>query len=292
MPAFATPGPISAIIELVASDVRISAGDRPETVVEVRPSDSAKRADVNAAEQTRVECSSGELRVKGTGRWRSWSPFSYGGSVDVDIELPAGSRIMGEASMASFRCTGALGDCRIKTSLGDLHLEQAGAVGLTTGAGDIALERALGDAELTVGSGEVRVGEIEGGAMIKNSNGDTRVGEITGEVSVKAANGDIAIERSHASVVAKTANGDILVGLAGGGSVVAETGLGAVEVAIPDGTPAWLDVETGYGRFDNALDAAEPPQPGDDAVEVRIRTGYGDITIRRSYPAVDGATAE
>lgn len=285
MPAFETPEPISAVIELVVSDVRISAGDRADTVVEVRPSDSAKRADVNAAEQTRVDYSTGRLLVKGTGRWRSWSPFGYGGSVEVNVELPAGSRVSGEASMGTFRCTGALGDCRIKTA-GEIRVEQARAVKLTTAVGDINLEWAIGDAELITASGDVRAEEIGGAAVIKNSNGDVRVGEVTGELSVKAANGDIAIERSHASIVAKTANGDVRVGAAARSSVVAETGFGGVEIAIPDGTAAWLDLHTGYGRLHNHLDTAEPPLPGTDTVEVHARTGYGDITIRRSDPHV------
>jgi hypothetical protein len=99
MPAFQTPEPISAVIELAVSEVHISAGDRRETVVEVRPSDSAKRADVNAAEQMRVEYSTGRLLVKATGRWRSWSPFGYGGSVEVNVELPTGSRVTGASSL-------------------------------------------------------------------------------------------------------------------------------------------------------------------------------------------------
>ncbi len=280
MTSFETPEPISAVIELVAGDVRISAGDRPDTVVEVRPSDPARRADVNAAEQTRVEYSSGGLLVKAAGRWRSWSPFGYGGSVEVSVELPAGSRVTGASSLGTIRSTGALGDCRIKAA-GEIRVEQAEAVRLTTSAGDIDLERATGDAELITASGDVRAEEIGGSAVIKSSNGDVRVGEISGELSVKAANGDIAIGRSHASIVAKTANGDIRVAAAGRGSVVAETGLGAVEVAIPDGTATWLDLHTGYGRLQNNLDAAEPPKRGADTVEVRARTGYGDITIRR-----------
>jgi hypothetical protein len=210
-PASQTPEPISAVIELAVSDVHISAADRPDTVVEVRPSDSARPADVKAAEQTRVEYSAGRLLVEGTGRWRSWSPLGYGGSVDVNVELPVGSQVTGASSLGTFRCTGALGDCRIKTA-GEIHLEQARAVKLTT------------------------------------------------------------------------ANGDIRVGAAGRGSVVAETGIGAVEIAIPDGTAAWLDLHTGYGQLHNTLDAAEPPQPGADTVEVCARTGYGDITIRRCYP--------
>jgi hypothetical protein len=284
MPEFDTPEPISVVIELVVGDVRIVASDRPDTVVDVRPSDGARRVDVTAAEQTRVEYAGGRLLVKTPRSWRSLSPFSDGGSVDVQVGLPAGSQVTGEAAMAAFRCTGPLGDCRVKTALGDIHLDQAGAVKLNTALGDITLERATGDAELSTGTGVVSVGAIDGTAVIKNSNGDSRVGEISGELRVNAANGDIAIEQSHASLAAKTANGDIRVGAVRRGSVVAETARGGVEIAIPDGIAAWLDLNTHYGHVHNTLDPTERPEPDDDSVEVRARTAYGDITIRRCFP--------
>lgn len=284
MPEFETPEPISVVIELVVGDVRIAAGDRPVTVVELRPSDRARRDDVSAAEQARVEYDAGMLRVKTARRWRSFSPFSDGGSIDVDIGLPAGSQVTGETTMGGFRCTGTLGECRLKTVIGDIHLEQAAAVKLTTAKGQVNVERVSGDAELSTGAGTIRVGEIDGAALIKNSNGESRVGEVTGALQVKAANGDIAIEQSHASLMVKTANGDIRLGAVEHGSVVAETGFGAVEIAIPDGIAAWLDLNTRFGHVHNTLDAAEPPDPDDGKVEVRARTGFGDITIRRCYP--------
>ena len=96
MPTFDTPEPISATIDLAVGDVRISAGDRADTVVDVRPSDASNEADVKAAEQTRVEYADGQLLVKAP-KLRSWLIRSAGGSVDVTIELPAGSHVHGDA---------------------------------------------------------------------------------------------------------------------------------------------------------------------------------------------------
>ena len=282
MHEFETPEPISAVVEIVVGSVLVEAADRVDTVVEVRPSDSSRPADVSAAEQTRVEYADGRLLVKTPRRWTSYTPFGDDGSIDVAISLPSGSRVTGKAAVATFRSTGSLGDCRLETSMGDLRVDQAAGVRLTTSAGDISLERAAGDAELSTGSGTVHVGEIDGTAVIKNSNGDSRVTEVTGELRVKAANGDIAIGSSRASVTAKTANGDIRVGSAGPGSVVAETGLGDVEIAIPEGPAVWLDLDTRFGRLDNALEATGPPGPGEDTVEVRARSASGDITVRRA----------
>ena len=61
---FDTPEPISATIAVVIGDVRISAGDRDTTAVDVRPSDPLERRGPQAAEQTIVECAGGHLRVR------------------------------------------------------------------------------------------------------------------------------------------------------------------------------------------------------------------------------------
>ena len=251
----------------------------------IRPSDSAKRADVQAAEQTVVEYAAGRLLIRGSRSAHAWSPFAYHGAVEVDVQLPSASRVAGASTLGAVRCTGALGDCRIKTT-GDIHVERAEAVRLMTAAGDIDLGRAAGEAELTTASGDVHAAAIDGAAVIKSSSGDVRVDEIGGELTVKVATGDIVIERSRAWIAAKTGHGDVRVGAVQRGSVVAATGHGAVEIAVAEGTAAWLDLRTGYGHVRNDLAAADGPEPGADIAEVRVRTGYGDITICRARPLV------
>ena len=74
MPVFDTPEPISVTVELGVGDLRIVTGDRADTVVEVRPSDPAKKGDVTAAEQTRVEYTGGRLLIKAPKSWRRYTP--------------------------------------------------------------------------------------------------------------------------------------------------------------------------------------------------------------------------
>jgi hypothetical protein len=291
MTHYETPQPISVVLELRVADVRVAAGERADTIVEVRPSDPSRRDDVTAAEQTRIDYTNGRLLVKAPRRLRELSPFGDGGAIDVDIELPAGSDLSGHTAAGGFRCTGALGRCELKSSAGEISLDQAAQVKLAT-AGDISFERVAGDAELTTATGDVRAGEIEGSAVIKNSNGDTRIGEVGGDLRVRAANGDIDVEQSHGSVVAKSANGHIRVGRAHRGALVAETATGHVEVGIADGAAAWLDLQTGYGHVHNGLEATDGPESGDEKVEVRARTGFGDITIRREAQRDDESPSE
>lgn len=280
MPSFDTPEPISATIDVTVGDVRISAGDRGATVVDVQPSDASHEEDVKAAELTRVEHANEQLLVRAP-KLRSWLSRSGGGSIDVTVELPAGSHVHGAGQSTDFRCDGRLGDCRIKTGIGHIQLDSADALSLKSGFGDIGVDRATGHAEVTAGSGDVRVRELDRSAVIKNSNGDAWVGVAGGDLRVKLANGSIAIDVAHASVVAKSANGDVRLGEIVRGSVVLETGLGDLEVGIREGTAAWLDVSTKAGRVDNALDAAAAPEPSAETVEVRARTSAGSIVIRR-----------
>jgi DUF4097 and DUF4098 domain-containing protein YvlB len=281
MSTFDTPEPISAVIDLVVGDVSVTASDRDDTVVEVRPSDASHEPDVRAAEQTRVEYAAGRLLVKAP-RQRGLGLFGKPGSIDVTIDLPAGSRVQGDTSVGAFRCTGRLGECRFKTSTGDVQLDHTGALDLNTGAGAVTVDRVVGHAEVSTGSGRVRLREIDGTAVVKNSNGDTWVGGVTGDLRASAANGNIAIDRAAAGVTANTANGDVRVGEVARGSASLKTACGEVEIGIRAGSAARLDAHTHFGRVHNRLDSVDAPQPSDETVEVRARTSYGDIVIRRS----------
>lgn len=263
MPVFDTPQPISATIDRVFGDVRITASDRADTIVEVRPSDPSHEPDTQAAEQTRVEYAAGELLVKAP-RQRGLGVFGKPGSIDVTIELPAGSQVRGDAAAADVRCTGPVGECRIKTGAGQIEVEEASLVDLSSGAGAITVDRVTGGAEVSTGSGKVRLHEIGGPAVIKSSNGDITVGQADGDIT------------------ASTANGEVRVGAVTRGTASLKTAFGEVEVGIHNGTAARLDVHTKFGRIHNSLDAADSPAPAEETVEVRARTGFGDIVIRRA----------
>src|ERR1700674_3608984 len=99
MPTFDTPGPISVTVELGVGDLRIVASDRADTVVDVRPSNSSRKRDVTAAQQTRVEYADGRLLIKAPIRR---SPFTFwrgSESIAVEIHVPAGSQLQAQAAV-------------------------------------------------------------------------------------------------------------------------------------------------------------------------------------------------
>jgi Putative adhesin len=289
MPTFDTPEPISVSLELGVGDIRIEATDRVDTIVEVRPSDPANEADVVAAEQTRVEYSSGHLLIKAPSGWRAWTTWAGHESIDVSVGLPAGSRVRAEAGVASMRCHGRVGDLRCKVGVGDIQLDETGPVDLKTGIGDITVERAIGKAVIVTGSGVVRIARVEGPTVVKNSNGDTWIGEVMGEARMNAANGTITVDLAHEGIAAKTAKGDVRLGEVEQGTVVAQSAFGDLDVGVRDGVAAWLDLQTKFGDVRNELEASESPGASEDAVEVHAKTSFGDITVRRSVTSRTGS---
>lgn len=282
MPTFDTPEPISVTIELGVGNVRLTASDRTDTVVEVRPTDESDESDVKAADQTRVEYADGKLLVNAP----KVRPFDFSRtsrSVEVTIELPAGSRVHATAQLGDLRGTGPLGQCRFKTGTGDVQLDRTGPLRLHTATGHVTVDRVAGDAEITTSSGMVDIGDIDGTADVKNSNGNTHLGTVTGEAHIRAANGDISIDHAASAVTAKTANGRIRLGDVARGTVELKTAMGDVDVGIGTGAAAWLDVHTSFGRLHNSLENANlaPDQSG-ETVEVHAHTSYGDITVRRA----------
>jgi DUF4097 and DUF4098 domain-containing protein YvlB len=281
MPTFDTPQPITASVEPVVGNVRVIASDRADTVVDVRPSDESNASDVKAAEQTRVEYAAGTLTVKGP-KTRALDFSNKTRSIDVTIELPAGSRVDGGTAAGDLHGTGRLGECRFKSGAGHIQLDHTGHLHLTTGAGNIVVARVAGNAEITTGSGRVSVTEVDGTAEIKNSNGATTIGTVTGAVQVRAANGDITVEHAADAVSAKTANGSVRANEVVRGAVVLETAMGDIGIGIREGTAAWLDVKTRFGRVHNTMDGTDAPDNAADTVEVRAHTSFGEINVHRS----------
>ncbi|WP_431042195.1 DUF4097 family beta strand repeat-containing protein [Streptomyces sp. P1-3] len=277
MPNFDTPGPISVELHLNVGVARITAGRRAETVVEVSPGGPGD-ADKTAAEQTLVEFSGGKLLVRAP---KKRGLFGSVGAIDVSIELPAGSNLVGDSAMGSLYCVGELGACEFKTEQGEIKVEQAGRLRLNNGHGDVTVGCATGEAEVRA-SGEVRLGSIEGTLTFRNSNGATNIKEITGSLRANASNGDITVGRAHSDVTVHSTHGSIRVGEVTRGLVDLKAAAGDLEVGVGKGSLAWLDVSTRSktGSVHNSLGAAETSVPSEATVQVQAVTGSGDVVIR------------
>ncbi|QIJ66323.1 DUF4097 family beta strand repeat-containing protein [Streptomyces sp. JB150] len=278
MPSFDTPEAISVTAHVEAGSIQFTAGDRTDTVVDVRPRDPKKDLDVRAADQTEVRYAGGVLTV----RTPKAHLLGRSGVVDVTIDLPAGSRVDMSGAWTQVLGEGRLGETRVKTSSGDVRLDTTGPLDLIASHGSITVEQVEGAAEITTSSGSMRAGLLDGPAVLKNSHGTTTIDAVTGELRVSGANGDIEVRRAEDSVTATTAHGTLRVRDVARGTVQLETSYGAIEVGVREGTAAWLDVSSGSGQVRNALTASEAPGESEDTVKIRARTRFGNIDIVRA----------
>ncbi|MEY9943391.1 DUF4097 domain-containing protein [Kitasatospora sp. GAS1066B] len=286
--SFNTPSPIAVALDLYVADVRLAVSDRTDTIVDVRPSDPDKAADIKAAEGTRVEYDDATRTLNIVSRKRLNRFVGVSSkrpeSVDIVIQLPTGSDVHGTAGLGDYQSDGALGTVQLKTDLGTIRLAETGPLNLRSGLGEITVESVSGPAEVHSGSSDIRIGTVDGTADIAAGNGKVRVGVVAGPANIKAANGSVSVDRALSDITAVSSNGAVRIGEVVRGKVSATSKNGGVEIGVREGSAAWLELNAGVGRLYNELAAADAPQAGEpvDRVEVHAGTKVGDITIRRA----------
>ncbi|RAY10790.1 hypothetical protein DPM19_33915 [Actinomadura craniellae] len=178
MQKFNTPAPISAVLNIPAGRVRFIAADRADTTVEVLPANAGKGRDVKVAEQTRVEYADGVLRIEVPVKNQYLGPS---GSVEVTIQLPAGSRVEAKASATEFRAVGRLGDVAFKGAYDQIKVDEAASARITAVAGDVEVGRLTGPAEISTNKGDIRVAEaVRGTVTLRTDMGDIEVSAAPG----------------------------------------------------------------------------------------------------------------
>ncbi|QRY43568.1 DUF4097 family beta strand repeat protein [Mycolicibacterium boenickei] len=269
MTTFHTAEPITAVVEIVAGAVHLAATDRDDTVVDIKPRDPERVSDVRAAEQARVDFHNGTLVVTAG---RKVLSLGRGGAVRVDIALPAGSRLNLSSASADIDADGVYSDCRCASA--------SGSVRVATITGNIKADSA---------SGDISIGDVAGNAQIATASGDASIDRIDGDVKFQAASGSLAVGTLRGHLRHQAASGSVTVGVGISGALSAQTGSGEVEVGIPEGTAARLELKTHSGTVDNGLQTSDGPADGDETFMVHARTGSGDISIRRAVGSAAGS---
>ncbi|GAA3483041.1 DUF4097 family beta strand repeat-containing protein [Streptomyces yanii] len=179
MQKFDTPAPISAVLAIPAGRIQFIAADRADTTVEVLPANPSRSRDVQTAEQTTVAYADGVLRI------RTLEPtnqlFDYSGSLEVTVQLPAGSRIEAKAASSELRGVGRLGDVAFEGAYRQIKIDEAVSVRLTAIDGDVEVGRLSGPAEISTARGNIRITEaVRGTVVLRTRSGDISVGAAAG----------------------------------------------------------------------------------------------------------------
>ena len=272
MPTFATPGPITATVEVAGAQVRVAASDRTDTVVLVEPIDEASRSDVKVAGKTKVDFAAGQLTVKTT------VPGDKKGSVAITIDLPAGSGLAAHLAYSSVHADGPLGQCELHMASGQVQLDRIDALQANISAGEVAIGHIAGRADIDGGTFAIRIGEAEGAVGLSSSGGRAWIGHASADLDLRSGSGDFDIDRADGSVTATTASGAIRIGRLTRGQAKLTNGSGNIEVGISEGTAADLDVNSERGAVRNSVPSPEDP-------------GHAPTTRSRSTPARGTATS-
>ncbi|WP_051833620.1 DUF4097 family beta strand repeat-containing protein [Streptomyces katrae] len=159
--------------------IRFIAADRDNTTVEILPADASKSRDVKAAEETTVTYDDGVLRIEAAPAKNRILGSS--GSVEITVQLPAGSRVEAKTASAELRGVGRLGDVTFEGAQATVKIDEAASARLTLMAGDVSVGRLGGDAQISTQKGDLHIAEAVRGTVTLRTE--------AGEITVVAARG-------------------------------------------------------------------------------------------------------
>ncbi len=267
MTVFDTAGQVALRVSLSGGEVTIESGEAPRVDVELvalRDNDITRQA----IEEARVEMTDrgvGHLVVVELKR-RSGFLVGRGPRIGVHVRCPAGTDVDLRADSADLEARGSLGAVEVKTASGDVSLESAQALTVSTASGD------------------VRAGDIDGRVEVRTASGDVRVRRSGGVLSANLVSGDLAVDDAAAGLDVTTVSGDIEVRAAGGGGIRVQSVSGDVQLGIKPGERLYIDASSVSGTMSSDLGLEDSP-PTDSIVpvsELRVRTISGDLKIARA----------
>jgi hypothetical protein len=269
MHAFATPRPITATVQVAGARVRVTANERTDTVVRVAPIDPTNRSHVKVADRTRVTFADGRLTVKTT------TSGARSGSVDISIDLPAGSSLVSYLANSTVDADGTFGECELHTASSRVQLDRIGALQANIAAGELAIAHVAGRARIDGGAVTVRIGAAGDTVELSKSGGQTWIGHAAADIDLSSGSGGFDIDRADGGVTARTGDGAIRIGRLARGQATLWNRSGNIEVGIGADTTARVHADSKRGSVRNSVF----PEGSSATLTLDARTRHGDIII-------------
>jgi DUF4097 and DUF4098 domain-containing protein YvlB len=156
---------------------------------------------------------------------------------------------------------------------------------------------ASSDVAARSGDGSIDIERVAGHLQLRSGDGSIRGRMLGGDVDANTGDGSIRLDGKLTSVRVHTGDGSVTIHADAGSSPDADwdivTGDGSVTLEVPDGFGAELDAHTGDGGIHmrdltlsnvtgNIGKNSLRGRLGDGGRAVRVRTGDGSITLKRS----------
>lgn len=272
---FDLDGPVRVDVDNPSGEIRVEAGESGRARVEA-DSDGGREG----LDKVQVGLDHGVLRVvvpRGQRRW-----FGSGRGVVLRIVVPAGSAVTAQTESGELTLVGSLGDADLRAASGEVSVDEVTGLRVRSASGDVRVSRVIGECRVATASGDVEIRDVGGRAQAETASGGIELGRVGGEVEVSTASGDVEVADAGGDLRARTLSGDVRLRRVGGSRVQVTGASGDVEIGVPEGVAAWLDLTSAAGDVDSELPDTGEPEPGTPVVEVRAVTASGDIRIHRA----------
>jgi hypothetical protein len=262
---FPVEDPINLVARLGPGRLEVAARDNlAQATVRLTPQDP--QSDV--LDRIAVEMRGSTLVIAGPHQ-NGWTDVIAGRrrsreSVDTLIEVPSGTPLKISSSSDELAVTGRGGDTDIATSATRITLDTIeGRLRLRYGRGDSRIGGATGPVELRAGGGSAHLGEVHGSLRAKFGSGDLHADVVRGDLQVRAGAASAQLRAVY-------------------GNVDVAFGSGPVEIGLPVGLAAQVDITSGTGEVHTDLPVEPAPAPAERTITVRVRTGSGSVSLLRA----------
>ena len=198
---------------------------------------------------------------------------------DLDIKVPAGSRLRIEGFDATITVTGVTGAVQAETV--------NGSITVTGGAKDVNLQAVNGGIEVVKASGRISAESVNGSVTVRDCTGDLEASTVNGPLLVTGG--------AFESIRIETVSGSLHFesDLSKRSTLEAETVSGSVDLLVPADVAADFSISSFSGDIVNDLGPAPPRQSrwthekelsfssGGGGAKVNVQTLSGDVRLRK-----------
>jgi len=222
----------------------------PATAAPARLTIAARSGSIMVRSERRadVEVHGAKVRLEPDGSTRIESA-----SGNIDVICPEGSDVILGTSSGKVSLEGSLGDVRVTSSSGGVHIEEVRSLDLRLRSGSIDVESCRGDCHVVAVSGRIEIGRA-------------------GRVDITGVSGTIEAT-SVAGGSVRTTSGRVRVGLSVAADLEVRGVSSSIDIEMPDGVAPELRLKTLSGRVKKNVER------GHDCV-ISVHTVSGSITVR------------
>jgi DUF4097 and DUF4098 domain-containing protein YvlB len=243
-----------------------------------------------------------EVRVAGGRRGR-------GGPATLEVRVPAGSTLEVSAGSAPITVGGVTGSVEAQSTSGPVTIQASSRhVEVMARSGPVTINGQTETLDVTAMSGPVRVnanvrqratiealsGPVEllgsvADAEVNAMSGPVRVTNATGRVEIEAVSGGVSLTGTRLRGSVQSVSGNVVVGGTLGGALDLESHGGNVELRLPAGTNAEVEVGTFSGSMHSDFGGGARQSGGRErhvtigrgGPAVTIKTFSGDVKLLR-----------